>query len=445
MFCLKGETFTKTEGECMKKHIIRELFLICCIAVISIDGRTRQFIFGADVSWVDADIDKGQKFYDGSEQKDIFKILKDHKFNCIRLRVFVDPTATVPGETWDNPYSTQGYCGLERTIAIAKKIKEAGMMFSLDFHYSDTWADPSKQHKPMAWRNLSYEELVKKVRSYTRESLELCQKEGVLPDIVQIGNEIVWGMIWPDGQSSNMKKFAELVNAGIDGVKDVSEEIDIFIHSISDKTPSRWLSDLVNAGVDAKRIDIFGLSYYKEHHGTPDDLKRNLTEITRNHNVKIVVAEYAEVHEQVNDIVFNLPDEEGIGTFVWEPTRWHETLFTNGSTNSRIDIYPKLWTWYGNDTLPMKEPTVASKNTLSIVAESLNGSIWMDHNRILRKGDCVVNGSYSIMDLQGRLIATEKKNGDTGLYNTSAKDLYIIRIFDGKKYQTQKLLLERAR
>ena len=69
----------------------------------------------------------------------------------------------------------------------------------------------------------------------------------------------------------------------------------------------------------------------------------NLTGITRTHDVKIVVAEYAEVHEQVNDIVFNLPGEKGIGTFVWEPTRWNETLFTNGRTNYRIDIYPNLW------------------------------------------------------------------------------------------------------
>ena len=113
------------------------------------------------------------------------------------------------------------------------------MLFSLDFHYSDTWADPSKQHKPMSWRDLSYEELVEQVRTYTRESLEACEEAGVLPDMVQVGNEIVGGMIWPDGRSSNMSQFAELVNAGIDGVKDVSEEIEIVIHSISENSPCK--------------------------------------------------------------------------------------------------------------------------------------------------------------------------------------------------------------
>ena len=90
----------------------------------------------------------------------------------------------------------------------------------------------------MSWRELSYPDLVKKVRSYTRESLEAFKNAGALPDMVQIGNEIVAGMIWPDGSSSNMKQFAELVNAGIDGVKDVSEEIEIVIHSLSNKNPS---------------------------------------------------------------------------------------------------------------------------------------------------------------------------------------------------------------
>ncbi|MBN1578338.1 MAG: glycosyl hydrolase 53 family protein [Chitinispirillaceae bacterium] len=430
----------------MKRYVILTLFPVFIITVDSVEARSRQFVFGADISWVDADIDKGQKYYDGSQEKSIFYILKDHKFNCIRLRVFVDPSADVPGEQWDSPYSTKGYCGLERTIEFAKKIKEAGMMFSLDFHYSDTWADPSKQHKPMGWRNLSYGELVKKVRSYTRESLEACEKAGVLPDMVQVGNEIVGGMIWPDGRSGNMKQFAELVNAGIDGVKDVSEDIEIFIHSISDATPSKWFSNLINAGVDANRIDIFGLSYYEEWHGTPNDLKRNLTEITKNHDVMIAVAEYSEVHEQVNDIVFNLPDEEGIGTFVWEPTKWHETLFTNGRTNSRIDLYTKLWDRYGNDTLPLKPAKVSVNQYYSIATESSSGgSAWLDPAGIPRRGNSVIRNDYSIVNLQGRTVAAVKKSFTAGSVNPSARNMYIIHVSDDKEKQLRGRLLNRVR
>jgi arabinogalactan endo-1,4-beta-galactosidase len=421
----------------MKNHIILLLVLIVFIAFTQIDARTRQFILGADISWVDADIKSGQKFYDGTEQKDILEILKDHKFNCIRLRLFVDPTAKVP-ETSESPYSTKGYCGLEPTVAFGKKIKDAGMMFLLDFHYSDVWADPGKQYKPMSWRSLSYPELVKKVRSYTKESLEAFKKAGALPDMVQVGNEIVGGMIWPDGSTSNMKQFAELVNAGIDGVKDVSDDIEIFIHSISNKTPSSWLSNLIKAGVKADRIDIYGLSYYEEWHGTPSDLKKNLTDITKNHNVKIAVAEYAEVHEQVNDIVFNLPDEEGAGTFVWEPTKWNETLFTNGKTNSKIDLYPTLSAKYGNDTLPMKESRVAISNTIAISKGSSDKPVWIDHSGILFRGNCVFKGRYSIMDLQGRIIASDRKSGAIGSLNAPAGNIYIISFLDAEKQMVQR-------
>lgn len=366
----------------MGKYFVSVIMVLFFIIVVHIDARTSQFILGADISWVDADIKRGQKFYDGSQQKDILEILKDHKFNSVRLRLFVDPTAIVP-ETNESPYSKQGYCGLEPTIAFGKKIKDVGMLFLLDFHYSDVWADPGKQYKPMSWRSLSYAELVKKVRSYTRESLEAFEKAGALPDMVQVGNEIVGGMIWPDGSTGKMKQFAELVNAGIDGVKDVSDDIEIFIHSISNKAPSSWLSNLIKAGVKADRIDVYGLSYYEEWHGTPNDLKKNLTDVTKNHNVKIAVAEYAEVHEQVNDIVFNLPGEKGYGTFVWEPTRWHEKLFDdNGKANSRIDLYPKLSTRYGNDTLPLKKAAVSNKNAITAANTEV---FWPAQPAVLRR------------------------------------------------------------
>jgi len=139
---------------------------------------------------------------------------------------------------------------------MAKRIKAAGMRFLLDFHYSDVWADPAKQYKPVSWGGLPFDELTAKVRSYTKETLEAFKTDGTLPDMVQVGNEIVGGMIWPDGKNANMTKFAALVNAGIDGVRDVSPDVRIMIHSISENSPSSWLKNLVNAGVE--RIDVFG-------------------------------------------------------------------------------------------------------------------------------------------------------------------------------------------
>lgn len=336
----------------MRNRCLYILMIIFCCAVFSATARTEPFILGADISWIPQRENGGVRYADNGTVKDVVEILKEHRFNWIRLRLFVDPTAVIPGED-ESPYSRDGFCDLPHTIAMAERIKAAGMNLLLDFHYSDTWADPGKQYKPMSWQGLSFNQLTSKVRSYTKETLEAFRSRGVLPDMVQIGNEIVGGMIWPDGSSSNMSNFAALVNAGIDGIKDVNQEIKIMIHSISKNSPSDWLRNLKNAGV--KRIDVFGLSYYSEWHGTPDDLQSMISAITANHNQKIAVVEYADNHERVNKIVFNIPHEQGIGTFVWEPCDWMEALFdwknNRRETNSRIDLYPRLSKEFGNDDI----------------------------------------------------------------------------------------------
>ncbi len=315
------------------------------------DDVVDEFILGADISWIDERENGGVTYSDEGVQRDVFDILKDHDFNWIRLRLFVDPTASVPGES-ESPYSTEGYCDLAHTLAMSTRVRDAGFKFLLDFHYSDTWADPGKQHKPVSWEGLSFDQLVEKVRSYTRETLEAFEANGTLPEMVQVGNEVVGGMIWPDGQSSNMANFAALVNAGIDGVEDVDPNIGIVIHSISENSPSGWLQALKQAGVD--RIDVFGLSYYSEWHGTPDDLQRMLSEVVQNHDTKVMIAEYADNHRRVNDIVYGLPGSQGLGTFVWEPCDWMEALFdwTGGgrATNSLIDLYPEMAADYADFT-----------------------------------------------------------------------------------------------
>lgn len=323
----------------------------CCLAMFA-GAATEPFILGADISWIPQREAGGVRYADNSVEKDIVQILKEHGFNYIRLRLFVDPTAVVPGET-ESPYSLQGYCGLTQTRAMAKRIKTAGFKFLLDFHYSDTWCDPAKQHKPVSWSGLTLSQLTAQVRSYTKQTLELFKADGTLPDMVQVGNEIVGGMLWPDGQSNNINQLATLVNAGIDGVKDVDTGIKIMIHSIAKDSPVSWVTDLVNAGVN--RIDVFGLSYYSEWHGTPDELQEKVSAVAAKYAFKIAIAEYADNHEAVNDIIYNLPDHKGIGTFVWEPADWNEALFdyknNRRETNSRIDIYPRLSQRYGNGVI----------------------------------------------------------------------------------------------
>lgn len=327
----------------MKWYGVALLFTL--VLVQGVLSRSEPFMLGADVSWIDQRENEGVVYSDNGTVKDIFLILKEHGFNWIRLRIFVDPTAVVPG-TNESPYSRDGYCDLAHTRKMVKRAKKAGFKVLLDFHYSDVWADPAKQFKPVSWNGLSFDELAEKVRTYTKETLQQLMSDSVLPDMVQVGNEVAGGFIWPDGRSSTMSKFAALVNAGIDGVKEVSPSCKIMIHSIAEKSPSNWLKALINAGVN--RIDVFGLSYYSTWHGTPDSLKIRLQEVARNHSVKIAVAEYADNHRVVNEIVYDLPNEKGVGTFCWEPEEWMEALFDwkNGrrETNSKIDLYPAMAT-----------------------------------------------------------------------------------------------------
>jgi len=172
---------------------------------------SRPFIIGADISWVQQQEDEGRRFSDHGVQKDIFVLLKEHGFNWIRLRVFYDPKT-------QRGYSSRGYCDLPHTLQMAKRIKAAGMGFLLDFHYSDTWADPGKQFKPAAWADLHGSELEKAVYDHTRQVVSELKKQGTLPDMVQVGNEISNGMLWPDGQvwkSGRWDIFCGLIKAGI--------------------------------------------------------------------------------------------------------------------------------------------------------------------------------------------------------------------------------------
>ncbi|MBN2037855.1 MAG: glycosyl hydrolase 53 family protein [Chitinispirillaceae bacterium] len=213
---------------CLQGGIVVVAFFMfaACRFCAADTNRTEPFILGADISWIPEREAAGTRYSDSGVVKDIFQILADHRFNYIRLRIFNDPTAPSGGsvETTGavySGYSSRGYCGLESTKAMALRIKAAGMKFLLDFHYSDNWADPGKQYKPHAWANATFAQLTDSVRQYTRNVLIELKNQGTLPDMVQVGNEIVGGMIWPDGRSSTMAQFAALVNAGIDGVKEV--------------------------------------------------------------------------------------------------------------------------------------------------------------------------------------------------------------------------------
>lgn len=310
-------------------------------AIVDADETSPVFMIGADISWVQQQETEGTRWSDEGGQKDILAILTDHGFNWARLRIFVNPAA-------EGGYSKDGFCDLGHTLEMAKRIKAAGMRFLLDFHYSDTWADPGHQIKPAAWADLHVADLEKAVHDHTRDVIAALKKQGTTPEIVQIGNEISNGMLWPVGnvwKTGKWDVFCGLINAGITGAKEVDPSVKTMVHLAWGGQNAKSRAFLDKAFANDLDFDILGQSYYPKWHGTLDDLKANLTDLAQRYNKPIIVVEYSVPNiRKINDIVHELPNDKGLGTFIWEPTKWQgPALFDlKGNTKPELDAYPTL-------------------------------------------------------------------------------------------------------
>jgi arabinogalactan endo-1,4-beta-galactosidase len=294
-------------------------------------------ILGADISFLPQLEAKGMKFKDKGVEKDVLQILKSHGFNYIRLRIFNNPAA-------DSGYSPKtGFCDLYHTKQMALRVKAAGMKLLLDFHYSDTWADPGKQFKPTAWKEMNMVQLTQAVHDYTKQVLLALQQQGTLPNMVQVGNEINHGMLWPDGNTRHMNNLAALVKSGIKGVKEVDQNIKTMIHIAcggQNEQSRTFIDSFLAKGVV---FDVIGESYYPKWHGTPQELKNNLVDLAGRYKQDILVAEYTEYKREVNDIAFTLPSTTIKGTFIWEPLNtWEHFFDKDGNSNELINIYDEI-------------------------------------------------------------------------------------------------------
>jgi len=290
------------------------------------------YAIGADLSFLKQAEERGTVFKDGNEVKPRLQIFKDHGYNWIRLRLFHTPTY-LPNN-------------LEYTIALAQEAKKLGYKFLLNYHYSDTWADPGKQYIPKAWEDKSHEELVQAVFEYTRDTIIAFRDADVLPDMVQPGNEVINGMLWPDGRlPNNWDNFAELLKAGIDGVDAGCGNaqrplIMIHIDRGADMQRTKAFFDKWHSyGID---YDVIGQSYYPWWHGSLLDLRENLIFMANEYDKDIILVEVAynwrpteyrnkpapfpetpegqsQFLDEVHRMVLSTPGNRGKGVFWWEP------------------------------------------------------------------------------------------------------------------------------
>ena len=190
---------------------------------------------------------------------------------------------------------------------------------------------------------MDFPHLAEALKDYTKSVLLALKAQGTLPDMVQIGNEINHGMVWPEGHISHPDSLASLIKAGIEGVKEVDPSIIIMLHiALGGQNDEAvfWLNNMFARGVDC---DVIGLSYYPRWHGTLADLKYNMEDLIRRYHKYVNVVEYSAKKMEVNDIAFNLPDGKGTGTFIWEPlSTWDAIFDKDGKSNELIKDYDEI-------------------------------------------------------------------------------------------------------
>jgi arabinogalactan endo-1,4-beta-galactosidase len=321
---------TKLRTILSKSAVVLIIFFTACKKPSSGDNGTNpppatpEFAKGADVSWLTQMENAGIKFYNNSgTQQDCLQILKGLGINSIRLRAWVNPA--------------DGWCNTIDLVAKAVRAKKLGMRIMIDFHYSDTWADPGHQTKPAAWLNEDISGLTSSVRDYTKGVLDTLKSFGVTPEWVQIGNETNDGMLWPEGKAStSMQNFAQLVNAGYNAVKTVDTSIKVIVHLSNgyDNSLYRWMFDgLKNNGA---KWDVIGMSLYP----SPTDWSSlntqcwtNMNDMVSRYGTPVIICEVGMSWDQpqackdfLTDLIVKVKgvtDNKGLGVFYWEPEAYN--------------------------------------------------------------------------------------------------------------------------
>jgi arabinogalactan endo-1,4-beta-galactosidase len=317
----------------------------------------KEYAVGADVSFLPQAEAQGVVFKDNGVPKPGLQLFKDHGYNWVRLRLFHTPTR-LPND-------------LEYTIKVAKQAKDLGYKVLLNYHYSDTWADPGKQFLPKAWEGKTHEELVDAVFEYTRDTIAAFREAGAMPDMVQPGNEVIAGMMWPHGKlPENWSQFADYTKAGIRGVEAGRGEAPmplIMVH-IDRGGDLRRTKDFYDHCREHKiEFDVIGQSYYPWWHGPLDDLRANMKFMAEEYEKDIIVVEAAynwheaeyrdpakpgpfpetpegqrEFLRQVDQIVRETPDGRGVGVFWWEPAVPPQPISSRGMFDREFNALPVI-------------------------------------------------------------------------------------------------------
>ncbi len=396
---------------------------------------TNDFIRGVDVSTLDMLEDLGAVYYQNGVQGDALTILHNNGANYVRLKLWVDPY-DANGNAYgggNNDYAT--------TLALAQRAKNLGMGILIDFHLSDFWADPANQIKPKAWENLTYSQLQTTVYNYMKTTLNNFASAGIVPDMVQVGNEISAGILYEDGQivvngTEDFSGLAGLLEYAIAGVRDSSAantKIILHLDMGGQNSLYTWFFRGLLTESPNLDFDVFGLSYYPMWHGTMEGLQYNLNYLANTYNKEVCVVETAyawttedgdgvgnvfiegdeetggyeastdgqfEFMNDLETVLLNVPNDLGIGFFYWEP-EWvpvqDGTYATSAGVAYKNDTVTPSNTWdnmtlfdfNGNALSSIKVLNQPTENLLSnisfeadnaVTSSPSSWNVWLDNS-----------------------------------------------------------------
>lgn len=286
-----------------------------------------EYAQGADISWATEMTKSGKKFYDADgNQMECTALMKSLGFNSVRFRVWVNPS--------------DGYCGKIDLLDKCRKASALGMNIMIDFHYSDTWADPGSQTVPSAWSTLDVAGITSAVTHHTKEILNAIRSAGIDVSWVQIGNEVNNGMLWETGrvQGKDAANFASYFNAGAKAAKQVYPDAKVILHSANgwDITTLKWFFSL--AGSAGVQYDMIGLSLYpsywddvtKDYIGWQEKCEQfvsNISTLNKTYAKPVMLCEFgmpvARPEMSREALQYILDNTKGAdffkGIFMWEP------------------------------------------------------------------------------------------------------------------------------
>lgn len=411
------------------------IFLISSQSIVWAESpeTTASFAYGADVSWITQMEASGKKFYNNAgTQMECMTLLKSLGINSIRLRVWVNPTGG-----WNNAADV---------LIKAKRANDLGLRLMIDFHYSDTWADPGKQTKPAAWTNLSFTDLKTSVATHTSQVLTLLKDNSITPEWVQVGNETSNGMLWETGKASvSMSNYAALTTSGYDAVKSVFPNAKVIVHINNgwDNGLFRWIFDgLKNNG---GKWDIIGMSLYPSWYTTTNDWSNcnkacltNMNDMVSRYGKEVMIVECGMSWDSPTTCKSFLTDliaktktvtgGKGTGVFYWEPQSYGQ------------------WQGYSLGAFDNSgKPTVAmdafSINTDLYIPSNQDYKFTWDKNAGVLKFNQIFS-KISLHGIDGKLLKSTK-NSDFLTTIGLQPNVYLIQVHQSKtdKMQCLKIII----